>query len=77
MRVSDGRGKGEKGGDDASLQLAGTTDTGWPGDPTDASVDDIWPSAPENSILSVQRPIDVMSVYVVASGTQPRTRLGT
>ena len=25
--------KGEKGGDDASLQLAGTTDTGWLGDP--------------------------------------------
>jgi hypothetical protein len=45
--------------------------------PTDASVEDIWPTAPENSILSVQRPIDVMSVYVVASGTQPRTRLGT
>ena len=34
--------------------------------PTDASVEDIWPTAPENSILSVQRPIDVMSVYVMA-----------
>jgi hypothetical protein len=39
--------------------------------PTDASVEDIRPTAPETLFQSVQRPIDVMSLYAMAQAPRP------